>query len=133
MVSEYLRSIPATDAGIAAVFPLRTRLPRPRRNHAQVGGRLLWQAVAELSGKSEAELTDPYRRHGDWRGRWRRRFAGKESVLAARQTWKRAFDQIAAARGPAPKSALLRALLETASPLEAKYIVKIMTETSASA
>jgi len=38
-----------------------------------------------------------------------------------------AFRQIAAARGPAAKSGLVRDLLSHASPLEAKYIVKIMT------
>ena len=35
--------------------------------------------------------------------------------------------QIAAARGPAAKGAVLRDLLSRATPLEAKYIVKIMT------
>ena len=35
--------------------------------------------------------------------------------------------EIAAARGPAAKTALVRDLLQRATPLEAKYIVKIMT------
>ena len=38
-----------------------------------------------------------------------------------------AFRQIAAARGPAAKAALVRDLLSQATPLEAKYIVKIVT------
>ena len=37
------------------------------------------------------------------------------------------FREIAAARGPAAKAALTHELLAQASPLEAKYIVKIMT------
>jgi DNA ligase-1 len=37
------------------------------------------------------------------------------------------FREIAAARGPAPKAALLRELLRRATPLEAKYIVKIIS------
>ncbi len=37
------------------------------------------------------------------------------------------FRQIASARGPAAKTALVRDLLSRATPLEAKYIVKIMT------
>ncbi len=37
------------------------------------------------------------------------------------------FREIAKARGPAAKSALVRELLSQATPLEAKYIVKIMT------
>jgi DNA ligase-1 len=38
-----------------------------------------------------------------------------------------AFRQIASARGPAPRAALVRSLLTRATPLEAKYILKIMT------
>jgi hypothetical protein len=34
----------------------------------QVGGRVLWRIVAELSGKSEAELTAAYRKFGDLGG-----------------------------------------------------------------
>ena len=37
------------------------------------------------------------------------------------------FRQIAAARGPAAKAAIVRDLISRATPLEAKYIVKIMT------
>ena len=37
------------------------------------------------------------------------------------------FREIAAARGPAAKTPLVRDLLARAAPLEAKYIVKIMT------
>jgi DNA ligase-1 len=37
------------------------------------------------------------------------------------------FRQIAAARGPAAKTVLVRELLSQATPLEAKYIVKVMT------
>ncbi len=38
-----------------------------------------------------------------------------------------AFDDIAASRGPAAKEALVRALLKRCSPLEAKYILKIIS------
>src|SRR6185312_13064682 len=37
------------------------------------------------------------------------------------------FREIATARGPAAKAALTQELLAQASPLEAKYLVKIMT------
>src|SRR5262249_27147567 len=44
-------------------------------------------------------------------------------VLEVEQT----FRQIAATRGPAAKTGLIRDLLTRATPLEAKYIVKIIT------
>ena len=62
--------------------------------------------------------------------------AAAANLLAARQgaetapgvpllDAKAAFDQIAAIRGPGPKAARLGALLHRASPLEAKYLLKI--------
>jgi DNA ligase-1 len=83
--------------------------------------------VQELSGKDEATLTSAYRKHGDLgavAGEVLAERSGQGlSVLEVADT----FRQIAAARGPAAKTALVRGLLERATPLEAKYIVKIMT------
>jgi DNA ligase-1 len=93
----------------------------------QVGGSLLWRVVAELSGKNEAALTAAYRRHGDLGA-----VAGE--VLEQRPGQgvgvlevERIFREIARVRGPAAKTALVRDLLTRVTPLEAKYIVKIIT------
>ncbi len=93
----------------------------------QVGGALLWRVVAEVSGNDEAALTAAYRRHGDLGA-----VAGE--VLPERSGQGlgvlevgKIFREIAAARGPAAKTVLVRDLLPRATPLEAKYIVKIMT------
>ena len=40
---------------------------------------------------------------------------------------ERTFRQIAAARGPAAKAPIIRGLISRATPLEAKYVIKIMT------
>ena len=48
-------------------------------------------------------------------------------VFFCRETLRKYFREIAAARGPAAKRAIVRELLSEVSPLEAKYIVKIMT------
>jgi DNA ligase-1 len=83
--------------------------------------------IAELSGKSEHELTEIYRKHGD---------AGSvaaealpESTAAALSLIEaqQVFSEIAAVRGPAAKAHRLRRLLERCTPLEAKYIVKIIS------
>ena len=78
-------------------------------------------------GEEESELTAAYRRHGDLGA-----VAGE--VLPERDDQglgvlevERTFRQIAAARGPAAKATIVRDLLSRATPLEAKYIVKIMT------
>jgi ATP-dependent DNA ligase len=127
IVADYFKSRTIDEAVVSAVFLSGRAFPAWEETTLQVGGSLLWRAVAELSGKDEAELTVAYRRHGDLGA-----VAGEVlpetsrqglSVLEVADT----FRQIAAARGPAAKSTLVRDLLARATPLEAKYIVKIMT------
>jgi len=92
-----------------------------------VGGALLWRVIGELSGKSEHELTEIYRRHGDAGSVAAEALPNQPESGIALTEVQRAFYEIAAARGPAAKAALLRQLLERATPLEAKYIVKIIS------
>ena len=112
---------------MSAVFLSGRAFPAWEETTLQVGGRSLWQIVADLSGNDEAQLTAAYRRHGDLGA-----VAGE--VLPQRSGQRldvleveAAFRQIAAARGPAAKATVVRDLISRVSPLEAKYIVKIMT------
>ncbi len=127
IVADYLKSRTTDEAAVSAVFLSGKAFPAWEEATLQVGGSLLWRVVAELSGKDEAALTAAYRKHGDLG-------AVAEEVLAERSEQGlsvlevfETFKQIAAARGPAAKTALVRELLQRATPLEAKYIVKIMT------
>src|SRR6266481_10189751 len=65
IVAEYLKSCTAEEASISAVFLSGRPFPVWEEATLQVGGRVLWRLVAELSGKSEAELTAAYRERGD--------------------------------------------------------------------
>jgi DNA ligase-1 len=127
IAAEYLKSRSTDEAVVSAVFLSGRVFPAWEETTLQVGGSLLWRVVAELSGKDEAELTAAYRKHGDLGA-----VAGE--VLEARAGQGlgildvgEAFREIAAARGPAAKTALVRDLLARATPLEAKYMVKIVT------
>ncbi|MGA8216229.1 MAG: ATP-dependent DNA ligase [Candidatus Sulfotelmatobacter sp.] len=126
-VADYLKSRAPEEAAVSAVFLSGRAFPAWAGTTLQVGGSLLWRVIAELSGKDEAELTAAYRRHGDLgavAGKVLAEGPGKGlNVLEVADS----FRQIAAARGPAAKAALVRDLLARATPLEAKYIVKIMT------
>ena len=127
IVADYLTSRSTDDAAASVVFLSGRAFPAWEETTMQVGGSLLWRVVAELSGKDEAALTAAYRKHGDL-GAVAREVLEERSgqgleLLAVAET----FRQIAAARGPAAKTALVRDLLSRATPLEAKYIVKIMT------
>ena len=65
IVAEYLTSRTVEEASVSAVFLSGKPFPAWEEATLQVGGRLLWQVVSELSGKSEEELTAAYRRRGD--------------------------------------------------------------------
>ena len=79
IVAEYLKARTPEEASVAAIFLSGRPFPVWEETTLQVGGRVLWRIVAELSGKSEAELTAAYRKHGDLG-------AVAEAVLAASAT-----------------------------------------------
>ncbi|HEY6768475.1 MAG TPA: ATP-dependent DNA ligase [Candidatus Sulfotelmatobacter sp.] len=127
IVADYFKSTGTDEAAVSAVFLSGRPFPLWEETTLQVGGRLLWRVVAELAGKDESGLTEEYRRQGDLG-------AVSEAVLPAKPGQgvgvleaQAAFRRIAEARGAAAKTVLVRELLSRATPLEAKYIVKVMT------
>jgi DNA ligase-1 len=140
LVAEYLRSllsgtslpttgqtVPLSEAATAAVFLSGSPFAANDETTLQVGGTLLWRVIAELSGRSEHELTEIYRKHGDAGSVAAVALPAKPASGLSLTEVQRTFLEIAAARGPAAKAALLRQLMERATPLEAKYIVKIIS------
>jgi ATP-dependent DNA ligase len=154
IVADYLKSSSPEDASVAAVFLSGRPFPMWEETTLQVGGRLLWEVVEQLSGKSTQELTAAYRKHGDL-GAAAAEVLSKDHVetsalarpgraklgvmeehenptLATESTpspreVQTTFRKIAAARGSAAKAILVRDLLSQVTPLEAKYIIKIIT------
>jgi len=137
-VADYFRSTTPQEAAVSAIFLSGRPFPVWEEATLQVGGTLLWRLVQELSEKNEAEITAAYRRLGDLGSvaaevlnhkgasalaRSGRTQSGELAVLEVQA----AFRHIALARGPAAKGALVRELLSRATPLEAKYIIKIVT------
>jgi DNA ligase-1 len=131
IVADYLRSRSVEEAAVSAVFLSGRPFPAYQEATLGVGGTQLWRAVKELSGKSDAAMTSAYRRHGDLG-------AAAYDVLSSTHQppagtslnvlqVEQAFRQIALTRGAAAKLKLVRDLLAQATPLEAKYLVKIMT------
>ena len=127
LVAEYLKSRPTDEAAASAIFLSGRAFPAWEETTLQFGGRLLWRVVAELSGQTESALAAAYRKHGDLgavAGDVLPERSGQGlRILEVAET----FEHIATARGPAARAALVRDLLGRATPLEAKYIVKIMT------
>src|SRR5579863_7044535 len=103
ILADHFRSIPVREAAVAAVFFSGRAFPVWEETTLQVGGTLLWRIVAELSGRTEEELTAAYRKHGD--------LGAVAGVMLPEHDSDRkdstpgeiekAFREIAAARGPA--------------------------------
>jgi DNA ligase 1 len=148
ILAQYLGYASVDEAAVAAVFFSGRPFPVWEETTLQVGGSLLWRIVAELSGRPEHEITAAYRKHGDL-GAVAEAVLSHEEVLTRKDEWsdgrprpskisqknashsladvQHVFREISVARGPAAKGFLVRQLLSEVSPLEAKYIIKIMT------
>jgi DNA ligase-1 len=136
ILAEYLRSRPVEEAAISAVFLSGRAFPAWEQSTLQVGGALLVRVLLEVSGKHETQLEKAYRKTGDLG-------AAAYDLLSTRTSPPRTGDSrpdafgvlevehalraIAVARGLAAKAVLLRQLLERATPLQAKYLIKIVT------
>ena len=129
LVAEYFRSRELPDAAVSAVFLSGRAFPAFDERTLQIGGSLLWKLVSEITGARDSTLTAAYRKRGDLG-------AAAFDVLLAHATssstislqeLRTTFDNIADTRTATAKAALLKALLQRATALEAKYILKIIT------
>src|SRR3984893_6881118 len=127
IVADYLKSRPPQEAEISAVFLSGRPFPVWEETTLQVGGSLLWRLVGELAEKDDATLTAAYRRLGDLGAVAGEVLPVKDGQGLGVFEVGAAFRHIAGTRGASAKSARLRDLLTRATPLEAKYMVKIMT------
>jgi DNA ligase-1 len=128
-VADYLRSCAPLEAAVSAVFLSGRPFPAHEETTLQVGSSLLWRQVAALSGKSDSQLASAYRRYGDLGSATQDALQGRgpeKSKLNVLEVERR-FRQIAETRGPGAKAEMVRDLLAQAAPLEAKYLVKIIT------
>ena len=126
IVAEYLRSLEPEDAARAALFLSGRPFPAYEEATLGVGGSLLWRAVSELSGKSDSQLRDLYRAHGDLGAVAGAALPERSSELTL-SNLEEEFHTLSSTRGPVSKLAIILKLLGHASPSEAKYIIKIIT------
>ncbi|MCU1303724.1 MAG: ligase ATP-dependent (dnl1) [Candidatus Sulfotelmatobacter sp.] len=127
IVAEYLKSCTTDEAAVSAVFLSGKAFPAWEEATLQVGGALLWRLVQEISGQTETALTAAYRKHGDLGAVAGHVLQERPGQSLSVVELSKIFREIATARRTEAKSALVRDVLTRVSPLEAKYIVKIMT------
>lgn len=128
LVAEYFAFQPLKTALLAAIFLSGDVYPAFFERTLNVGGALLWQAIQQLTRKSDEEMASAYRKYGDLGAAahdlWPFDFTG--SVLTLPDL-AGILDEIAVARGQSAKLERVIALLKQCSALEAKYVVKIIS------
>jgi DNA ligase-1 len=127
LVAEFFRAHPE-DAAQAALFLSGRVFPAWDERTLQVGGALLWRALAGISGRTQAVLTAAYRRHGDLGSAAEELLAGMAPAKSSLRVPLVAdsLAQLAATSTAAQKSRLVEDLLRRATAVEAKYIIKIV-------
>src|SRR6201994_2559047 len=132
-MADYLRELPAEAAALAALYISGTPFAEADGRQLNVGGASLWQAVKELTHASDEAMLAAYRRHGDLGSAAFDLLSASDQPLLATLTMddvSESFAQMAALRSAERSTErrriLLRYLLRRATPLEAKYLIKLM-------
>lgn len=122
----YLPTLPDDSLAIAARFFAGIVFPRHDARTTQVGGSILWTALASASGMSDESLAEAYARHGD---------AGDMvgDVLTAQPasgqtlSWIEArFSALAQAAGSTARREIVRETLTLLGSNEARYFAKLL-------
>jgi DNA ligase-1 len=125
------------DAGLFALYVAGEAFAESDPRKLSAGGALLSKAVLAVSGAGEAALTAAYRLRGDLGAAAFDLFAGSvegsavvgsasEYVALTLSDVSAAFGAMAAARTTAMRAGLVEGLLLRATPIEVKYLVKLM-------
>jgi DNA ligase-1 len=137
IVAIHAESSATEDAGLFALYLAGTPFPESDPRKLNAGGALLSKALLAVSGASSIELTAAYRRHGDLGAAAFDLLQANEPELDTDRAGSartgltlaevvEAFGQMAIARTTAIRAALVESLLRRATPLEAKYLLKLM-------
>ncbi len=127
LIAGWLKTLSVEDAARGSLHLAGQVFAETDPRLLNLGGATLSKALAQLSGASEAAMHEAYRRHGDLG-------AAAQDLLAARAEVsptltlaevEEQFGEIASAGKAAPKLALTLKLLGGASPIEAKYLIKL--------
>ena len=134
------------DAGLLAMYLAGTPFAESDPRKLNAGGALLTKTLLAVSGASDADLSVAYRRHGDLGSAAFDLLSSTDRPLSSRNTplssrseaggsaspaltlndLASTFAAMPAARTTAHRAALVESLLRRATPLEAKYLLKLM-------
>lgn len=130
LLGAYLQDLNDTDLARAARYLAGHQFPLNDARTTNVGGRIIGEALSVATGLSLEDLSPRYVRLGD---------AGEVAFEAVAEAKRDAYEpkitlaetesvitRLSETRGTKNKTALLATVLRDASPLEAKYLVKLL-------
>ncbi|MDG6990285.1 MAG: ATP-dependent DNA ligase [Nitrososphaerota archaeon] len=135
LIAGFLKGLEPRDAGVAARIASGRSSERGSKDEAQVGYSTLLEVIKEVTGATDQEVSKIYLRHGDLGevaeellgSKMEQQLFSEELTLAALDD---AFARLRSTKGQgsaAAKRAIVKSLMLAATPLEGKYIVKVLT------
>ncbi len=134
VIAEAVRRVAmesAAEAGRFCLYLAGQPFAEADRRKLNAGGAILSRVLKKIADASDAALNMAYRKHGDLGAAAFDLLAASEQERAREGTLTLAdvaevFDTMARARTTAVRSAAVEGLLRGATPLEAKYLLKLM-------
>jgi DNA ligase-1 len=128
-MSQYLRTLDTGSASLAVQFLTGAVFPETDARKLQVGGQVIVRALETVTHAEGDRFHAVYRKYGDLG-------AAAEELLQTASVASKGLsltdiaarlDSLATARSQVAKSAQVVDVLRSLSPLEAKYLIKLMT------
>ena len=128
LLAEYLRSLSSDGIGLAATWFTGHPFASSQNKVLQLGWAVLRDALCAAAGLDEPALHQIYLKYSDL-GETAQEALQRHHVEPTLTLTQVAalFAQLHAMRGPLAKTPLLRAAFERCTPMEAKFLVKIIT------
>jgi DNA ligase-1 len=127
VLEAYLPTLHDDALPIAARFFSGIVFPRHDQRTTNVGGSILWSALAELTSASEEALAEAYTRHGDPGDMVGDVLAGRPSAHQSLEWMAAQFASLAAVRGTGMRRTIVRDTLGALGADEARYFTKLLS------
>jgi DNA ligase-1 len=129
IVAEYLRELDSSAAGLVSVWLTGVPFASSQQKVLQLGWALIRDALCEVGGLDDAQFGQVYLKHSDL-GETAFEILSAQPPRSTRHSVTEIdalFHQLHSARGPTSKLPLLVKALRASSPLEGKFVLKILT------
>ncbi|MDX1953618.1 MAG: ATP-dependent DNA ligase [Verrucomicrobiota bacterium] len=129
ILADYFKTLDRDSLLLTSVWFTGVPFPSSQNKILQLGWAVIRDSLCAISGMDQGEFGQIYLKHSDL-GETTFEVLQREESSSQMQSVKQTgelFDALLAARGPIAKLPLLTRALRESSPLEGKYLVKILT------